>query len=147
LNKQLILPLAILAVAAVLFSCSAAALLSYTARIGGSAQIKTVGVGVYSDAAKTIPVSSIDWGMLDPGQSKTVSVYISNNGNVPLNLTMRTENWQPAAAANYISLAWNDNGSQLPAGSVRQIAFTLSVNASITGIQTFTFDSVIVGSG
>jgi hypothetical protein len=93
------------------------------------------------------PLTSTDWGMFEPGQSKSGSCYIGNNGNVPLTLTMQTENWQPTAAANYITLTWNYDGSQLAAGNVKQVTFTLAVNANITGIQNFSFTTVIVGTG
>jgi hypothetical protein len=40
--------------------------------------VKTVGVGIYEDAGLTSPMTAINWGTLDPGSQKTVTVYIQN---------------------------------------------------------------------
>src|SRR3990170_1817058 len=61
--------------------------------------LRTVGVGVYFDAALTNKVSSIDWGALDLGSNKNVTVYIRNEGNSAVSLTMNPANWVPATTS------------------------------------------------
>ena len=109
--------------------------------------VKAVGVEVYWDAALTNKVSSIDWGVLDPGSNKNVTVYIRNEGNSAVSLTMNTANWNPSTASNYMTLTWNYGGQSINVGAVIQVKLTLSVSASVAGITNFSFDINIVASG
>lgn len=109
--------------------------------------LKTVGVGVYFDTALTNKVSSIDWGALDLGSNKNVTVYIRNEGNSAVSLTMNTANWTPSTTSNYMTLTWNYGGQSVNVGAVIQVKLTLSVSASATGITNFSFDINIVANG
>jgi len=109
--------------------------------------VKAVGVGVYWDAALTNKVSSIDWGVLDPGSNKNVTVYIRNEGNSAVSLTMNIANWNPSTASNYMTLTWNYGGQSINAGAVIQVKLTLLVSASVAGITNFGFDINIVANG
>jgi len=108
--------------------------------------VRAVGVGVYWDAALTNQVSSIDWGVLDPGSNKNFTFYIRNEGNSAVTLTMNTANWNPPTASNYMTLTWNYSGQSLNAGATIQVKLTLSVSASVTGITSFSFDINIVAN-
>jgi hypothetical protein len=114
----------------------------------GSIQIQTTAdIGVYSNALCTVPKTSLTWGTLEPGASQTQDCYIKNEGNTPLTLSLQTSNWSPAAAENYLGLSWNYNGAPLAVGAVVHVTFTLSVDAGIQGVTTFSFDVTIVGTG
>jgi hypothetical protein len=63
-----------------------------------------------------------------------------------LTLSLQTSNWSPTAAQNYLDLSWDYNGAYIAAGAAIHVTFTLSVDASIEGITTFSFDITIVGS-
>lgn len=115
--------------------------------VSNTGAVKAIGVGVYWDHGCTNPVSSIDWGTFDPGASESVACYIKNEGNAPSTLSMHTSDWNPANAADSITLSWDYGGESLEADDVIQVTFTLSVAASIEGITSFSFDIVIVGSG
>lgn len=109
--------------------------------------LKTVGVGVYWDAALTNSVASIDWGTLDPGATKDVTFYIRNEGNSAATLTMNAVNWSPSTASNYMTLTWNYGGQSINVGASVQVKLTLSVSASATGITNFGFDISINANG
>ena len=123
------------------------AVMSTPQRISNTAKIKGVGVGVYAYSNKTVPVSSIDWGLVEPGQSKNFTCYVFNEGNAAINLSMTTENWVPNTASTYITLSWNYAGSQIPAGAYVPVTFNLAVSSSIQAIETFSFTIVLTGSG
>jgi len=108
--------------------------------------VKAVGVGIYWDSACTNAVSSINWGMLNPGSSKNETIYIRNEGNTTVTLTMTTSNWNPSNASDYIALNWNYNGQPIEVGVVIQATLTLSVSSSIDGITSFSFDITITAS-
>jgi len=121
--------------------------LQANSRISNTGSLKAVGVGVYWDAALTNRVSSISWGVVEPGSNVNKTVYIRNEGNTASSLSMTTSNWSPSNASNYITLAWNYGGQTLNVNEVIQVKFTLSVLSSISGITNFSFDITITTTG
>lgn len=108
--------------------------------------LKAIGVGVYSNSGCTTAVSSIPWGVLEPGGTKTSIIYIKNEGTVRVRLSMTVGNWNPSSASNYITVSWNRESYTLDPGSVVQANLTLSVSSSISGITSFSFDITITGT-
>ncbi len=109
--------------------------------------LKTVGIGAYWDVGLTNKVSVIDWNILEPGDQKSFSIYIYNEGNSAVTLSLYASNWNPPVASNYLTLSWDYNGQQINVGGRLSVTLTLSVSPSITGITEFGFDIIIVGSG
>ena len=105
--------------------------------------VKAVNVGVYWDSGCTNVTSTVNWGMLSPGDSKNVTLYVRNDGNVAVKLSLTVQNWNPSNASNYMGLAWNREGQILGSGSVVAATLTLSVSSGISGITNFSFDIVI----
>jgi hypothetical protein len=122
------------------------ALLLSNQTIPSTGNLKTIGVGVYWDQACTSRVSSIDWEMMEPGTSKSFTVYVQNNGTVAEVLSMSTGNWNPSSASSQISLMWNCTNYLLAHGSVVGAVLTLSVSSNATGITGFGFDITITGT-
>lgn len=123
------------------------AVMHWTRRIPSIATLKTVGVGVYEDPACTVSVIQIDWGILEPGDTATFDAYIKNLSNIPITLTVRTEDWSPANASSFISLSWDYDGTEIPVDNSIPVTLTLKVDAATAGIESFSFTIVIVGSG
>lgn len=115
--------------------------------VSNAGSIKGIGVGIYQDQNCTTPVSSIDWGILDPGANATKTVYIRNEGNSAATLSKTTSNWSPSHASSYISLNWNYGGQTLTVNQVIPVVFTLSVSSSISGITNFSFDITVTAVG
>ena len=105
-----------------------------------------VEIDVYSDSECTELISTIDWGSLEAGSSVSRMVYVKSAGNRDVKLSLTTENWNPAGAANYIELSWDYDGSTLEPGAVVGVTLTLTVNSSITGVEGFSFDIIIIGT-
>jgi hypothetical protein len=115
-------------------------------KISNAGSVMAVGVGVYWDAALTNKVSSIDWGIIEPGSSVNKTVYIRNEGNSAATLSMAPSNWSPSNASTCMNLSWNYAGQTLSVGASIQVKFTLSVAASAKGITSFSFDITITAS-
>jgi hypothetical protein len=115
--------------------------------LSNTGTVKAIGVGVYSEYACINPVTSINWGTLEPGQTVNKTVYIKNTSNVPVTLSMITQNWNPSGASNYITCTWNSEGNPLNVNQVISAVLTLSVRSNITGVTDFSFNIVIIGSG
>jgi len=135
-----------LAIAAIGVLVSALGALVSTRTISNTGSIMAVGIGVYSDSGCTIVLTSISWGALSPGGTATHTIYLKNNGTIPVTLTMATGNWNPASASSYITLAWDRQNYVLPAGSTVQAVLTLNVLSSISGITNFGFDITVTGT-
>lgn len=147
--EQKFLRIVALAVVVGLFVGSAVtyAVMQWTWRISSRATLKLMGVGVYKDVNCTISVLEIDWGIVEPGENKNLSAYIKNESNVPINLTMWTESWNPANASSFITFSWDYSASEIPVDASIPATFVLNVDPATGGIDTFSFIIVIVGNG
>ena len=139
----LLTTIAALAVASVIFTYG---LLFGSNTITNQGNVSSIGVGVYWESSCTTEVTTIDWGYLQPGSTKDVTVYIRNEGTIPMTLSMTVDSWNPVEASDYITLTWNREGSQVNADSVLQAVLTLSVSPSISDVSSFSFDITITGT-
>jgi len=113
----------------------------------GSISITTVNVGVFSDSSCTHNLTSINWGIISPGDSVTRTIYVKNTGSTPITLSMNAINWNPSGADGPLTLTWNRESTPLTADQVTTARITLSVSESISGINGFSVDIVITGTG
>ena len=123
------------------------ALLTIQKNIQGTGSIKGVGLGAYWDQQCTNATSSIAFGLLEPASSKSFTLYLRNEGNLALTLSMTSENWNPANAADYMTVTWNREGQQINPHKVIDCVITLSVSEGIQGISSFSLDIIISGIG
>jgi hypothetical protein len=123
------------------------ALLTYETRISSVGTVKTVGVEAFWDINCTSRVTEIDWGLVEPGQHVNATIYLKNEGNTPITLSLRTENWSPSNASDHITLSWDYADQTADPGAVVKVNLTLAVSSNVTGITRFTFDIVITGIG
>jgi hypothetical protein len=105
-----------------------------------------VQLGVYSDSGCTSALSSISWGTLSPGNTTTSTMYVRNEGNVAVTLSIQTADWNPANASSYLVFGWNCTGYVLQPSQVVQALLTLTVSSSISGITSFSFDITLAGT-
>ncbi len=136
--KPLILVLALVMVLFMATQASSTIISSKTISSVGS--IKTIGASVYFDSVLNKSVTAIDSGVLDPGTVKDVIVYVRNDGNSAVTLTMSTVSWSPSSASNYLALTWNYGGQSISQSGVTQVKFSLTVAASAATLTDFNFD-------
>ncbi len=132
-------------VAAVLLTTIVLAL-TQTASVTNNGTIKTIGVKAYQDSGCTIPLTSWTWGPLDIGSSTLKTMYIKNDGTVPMTLNMTTTSWSSPNAQTYIPVTWNREGIPVNAGASVQANVTLQVLAGIS-VSNFSFTMIITGTG
>ena len=73
-------------------------------------------------------------------------MYIQNNGDNGVILSLTTEDWTPVGVSEYLQLSWDYDGSPISPGEVIQVTMALDVSSSITGIDTFDFNIIITGT-
>ncbi len=120
-------------------------LLQTNKTVYSSGQIKTIGIGIYWDENATNRVSSFDWGIVEPDSKKNIIVYIHNEGNSPITLSMNISNWNPSKAMSYMTLNWNYTGQQIDYSKSIRVELSLLVNKSIKEITNFSFDLTLTG--
>ena len=138
----------ILVVSALALTLSTFAAVTISQNLASSGAISvSPNMGIYSDAACTVPISSISWGTLAAGGTNTQTVYIKNTGSgVSLTLSMATSNWTPAAANGPIAITWNKEGTRLSPSQSTAANITLTVSPSIVDITTFSVQISITGT-
>jgi hypothetical protein len=104
----------------------------------------SVTIGVYNEVECVTEVSSIDWGDIEAGTSKEVTVYVKNLGITSVTLSLSTQNWSPSEALNYMSVDWDHDGSPLDSDAVLPVQIILTVSAEITDITSFSFEIIII---
>ena len=145
MNRGAIGTVAIIAVVATLLATYAT--LNSTSTFHNTTGVNAVGVGVYSNIGCTTPITTLSWGMLDPGAVSNNTVYVLNNGTESMNLTMATGNWNPSAAQGNFTVPWNQQNTALAANSNVTAVITLNVSSSAVAISSVTFDITITGTG
>jgi hypothetical protein len=104
-------------------------------------------IGVYSNSNCTTTLTSINWGSIIAGGNATQTFYVKNTGTGIMTLSLSVSNWSPSGASTYLTISWNQQGTQLSAGQSVAATITLAVSSSITGITTFTNTIAITGTG
>ena len=113
--------------------------------------IKTLGVEAYWDRNLENKTETIDWGTIQPGLSKNVTLYLQSISNTETTLYLNTTNWNPTNISDYMNLTWNYNGTPINPGEIIQVTLTLSASSShsfvrypiINDVKEFSFDITI----
>ena len=129
-----------------LMTSGVAGLLTVTFQIENQARMVAIDVGVYWDITATRVCDSIDWSTLEPGENKTIVVYVKNTGGDSITGSFGVQDWDPPLAADFISLEWNFGENPLLPGRVRRTEFTLRVSPDIHDITNFYFTIVVTGT-
>jgi len=107
--------------------------------------VRVIGVQVFENENLTSILEFIDWGFVDPNETKTCEAWILNTGNDDIRLSLWTNSWVPANASDWITLSWDYNDSIVaPKDSIR-VEFSLFVDPDIEGIENFSFDIWLMG--
>lgn len=115
-------------------------------RIPATGDIRAIGLGVYSDQSCTTTLSSVDWGLVSPGETKTFTCFLKSLSNVNTSLSLSIENWSPTIAGNYIALSWNRESYQVTPDEVISAVLTMHVNSSIQDVNSFSFNAIITAT-
>ena len=115
--------------------------------VPGAGSIKGVGLGIYWDLQCRNETSAINFGLLEAGSQKDFTLYLENEGNADLTLSMTAQDWDPTEASNYLSLTWNREGQKISPDQVMSFVLRLSVSPNIQDVSSFSLDITIYGTG
>jgi len=77
------------------------AVFQYQVEIQNRTRVVVIGINAYADSNCTTILDCIDWGMLFPNDTVTHEFYLLNEGNIPMNTTVYTDEW----------MFWDYNGT------------------------------------
>jgi len=121
----------------------------------GEMRIIGVGVGVYWDSNCDNLVDSLSWGtiVIDPLRhevSKNVTVYVKNESNNPVVISLDISDWSPLGVEKYMRLSWDYDGRILDVDDSISIMLELSAGTQIwfesSRIQEYAFNIVIMAN-
>jgi len=115
----------------------------WSTSIRSRGDIDAINVGVYWNGNCSNPVSFVDWGSIEPGSVKNVSLFIRNEGTVAADLFLSTDNWSPSNASEFVMLSWDYSGQILDRFEIILVVLTLRVSSEVRGISSFSFDIII----
>lgn len=146
-KKYLVYAVAFIGLIALLGGTSVFAIAQYNASVHTTGTIKGIGVKVFNSSALTVELTSLDWGIREPGSSVGVDIWVKNTGNSPVTLAIYTSDWVPATAQDYMTLTWDYADQTLPVDGFIRARLTLEVSQSISGITNFAFQINIIATG
>lgn len=115
---------------------------SLTVTTLGATKSGTLNFGIYWDKFRTNPVDNIDWGELEPGETKHKTLYVANFELRSIYITgIFSNNSIPVEFADF----HNVTIQLVEIGSYRVVPFniTLSISPTIHSIESFKFDTII----
>ena len=106
----------------------------------------TAGIEVYWDSRCTNRVYSIEWGPLEPGTDKELTMFVKNKGKTQVVLSYFVSNWNDPELANFLHLTWNYTGQSLKFRETIQVVFTLQASENAEATENFSFDITIISN-
>lgn len=101
--------------------------------------------GTVAGVGIQISPSSLDWGVIVPGSSQTLTVQIVNRIAVPQTLHMLISTWGLTHADNLLTCTWDQENTVLDVGATVTATLTLTAAASTLTNVPFDFSISILG--
>jgi hypothetical protein len=108
-----------------------------------AAHVESIGVGIYWDPKCTNRTLELNLGNIAPNSNTTRTVYIRNEDDTKVTLSLSTSEWSPQKASEYMRLSWTYDGRTLSTGQIIPVTLTLSVDSEISGVTDFQFNTII----
>ncbi len=115
--------------------------LAINTQLTESEPVEAPDIGLYWDFNCSKVISIVDWGGMGPGSSKNTTVFIRNEGNESVTLSMEASNWRPSEAANFVHLTWNYTEEIIEEYHVVPVKLSLHVDFGTKGISALAFDA------
>jgi hypothetical protein len=114
----------------------------------GSSDLRSsnVAIKIYSDSVCKKQVTSLNWGSLNVGSSKSIILYVRNEGKTNTRLVLNSTNWSPANAPNYMQITWNNDNRYLNPGSTLKLTLTLTITQNTFVFTNFNCDVIITAT-
>jgi hypothetical protein len=116
----------------------------FSVRITNTGTIRTIGFSIYQDSALTKPLTSIDWGTVDPGSQYGVVAWLFNTNSTAITINLTVTDWNPPGAQAYLTPEWNISASTIiQPQAIQPCMFKLTISPQVQGITNFSFALVL----
>ena len=106
--------------------------------------VKSLELGIYTDNDCITPLSSLDWGICEPGSNKTSTMYVRNEGVVNATFIVEAANWNPVNASLSLTITSRADRNTLTPQEGTTVTLLLAISSEIM-IKSFAFDINIIG--
>ena len=103
-------------------------------------------IGIYSDPACTTTLSSISFGQLTVGATKTITIYVHNQGNQGVTLSKSITNYNPATLSTYLTLTWDYSNQTVSPSATLAVKLSLTVAPNTPATNNFGFSATITAT-
>lgn len=145
--KKVLLSLTLLTVSVLLFATTVYSVMRFSTTLPSFSTIKKTGVEVWWYDNCTNKVQSVDWGIIEPNETKTVQVYVESKSNVPLTLQIYAQAWTPSNATSYMTFAATPNKVTISPAQVIPVTLSLHADISAPVGTSFNFEIMVAGTG
>lgn len=115
--------------------------------IGNDGNLIVSGVEAYFDSGCTIIADQINWGNMEPNDSKQVLIYVLNTGTTELSLTIYADGFTPTSLEPYLLFeAHYIEGKVLAPDEVYPVSLELTVQPNPPAEPNFSFTIHVEGS-
>ena len=143
---------AVLAIFAIFFAGYGFAVLTTNKEIrSGANLISDVNLSIYDSEVSTVEVTFVDWATILPSQIKTKSVWIQDDSDISMMISVNTKDWLPSNVTESLTFSYAEGagwaGGAYPKLNPHQraeVIFTLSAGENCTS-GNFSFVIVISG--
>ena len=105
-----------------------------------------VELDVFTDFQCTIKMTTINWGVLEAGETSHLPIFIKNIGEIKITLGLFTENWSSQQAMEHVHLSWDYDGTLIQPNQVVKGSLILQIDQNCPELSQYGFDIIIVGS-
>jgi hypothetical protein len=77
------------------------------------------------------------------GTTKTLTVYVRNEGTLSITLNKSLSNWNPTTLSSFLKLDWDYSNQALSPSTILKVVLSMSVAANTPATSSFSFDTTI----
>jgi hypothetical protein len=146
MQKRYAIALAILAIFAVFFAGFAVANMIVTKELPSSVTVSpVVSLTLYDTETSTVELTSLSWGSILPTESKTQDIWIQNDADLAMNISVTLKNCPENVTFTYVEgKRWGGFFPVLQPHLRASIWLTLSAGTN-PSFATFSFTIVVLG--
>lgn len=105
-----------------------------------------VELDIFTDFQCSIKMTTINWGVLEAGETSHIPIFVKNIGETKITLGLFTENWSSQQASENMHLSWDYDGIIIQPNQIVNGSLTLQIDQNCPELSQYGFDIIIVGS-
>ena len=105
-----------------------------------------VELDIFIDFQCSIKMTTINWGVLEAGETSHIPIFVKNIGETKITLGLFTEIWSSQQASENMHLSFDYDGIIIQPNQIVNGSLTLQIDQNCPELSQYGFDIIIVGS-